>query len=922
MAFLYHTGTPHEGSTPHSGRYPWGSGENPNQHPKTFLDHVNSMRKEGLSDSEIAKGLGMTQHEFNNKYFYEDVKAKRQRGMTDKQIAEEKDISIRELKSKYSIAFTENRQGHISEAHRLQEQGLNKKQIADRFGVNESTVRGWLAEGASDHQNITLSTVDILKKEVSKSKYVDVGSGVAESMGITPTRLDTAVQYLVDNGYEKHKLQIPQVGTVDQMTTMKVLCAPGTTWKELRDHRNEIGIINARFNSPNGRSPLGLEPVKSISSKRIQVAYLEDGGIHKDGVIELRRGVEGLSLGNANYAQVRIGVDGTHFLKGMAIYSDNLPPGVDIRFNTNKSKYDPNIKSKLDVFKPMKTDKNGKVIEDNPFGATIKVGGQKGYLNIVREEGDWSTWRKTIASQFLSKQPLNLAKDQLNLTREIRKQELDEINALTNPIIKKHLLDQFADACDRDAVHLKAAAMSRQSSRVILPLDTIKPNQIYAPGYKDGEKVVLIRYPHGGTFEIPSLTVNNRNREGNKLFPAAQDAVGIHHSVAERLSGADFDGDTVLVIPNNKKRIVSTSHLKDLEGFDPKTAYPYKKGIKVMPDHGPNGTQMQMGKISNLITDMTLRGASEEQIARAVKHSMVVIDANKHKLDYEQSEKDNNIAELRRLYQSKTDSARAGGASTLISRAKSPVYIPHREVVKGERGINPETGERIFKETGKTRKDGTPKQTKTTQMANTSDAMTLVSKQRMPMEILYANHANQMKALANEARKGILSTKDPVISKQAQATYSSEVASLKRKVSDAVQHQPYERKAQVLANHTVSLMVVENPTMTKEDRKKAKAQAIVEMRYRLGGKKPSVTITDREWEAIQAGAVSKTTLKQVVRYADQDALKQRALPKEYKGLTSSKVQLAKVMKSNGYTMEEIAARFGVSKSTVSKAING
>ena len=51
-----------------------------------------------------------------------------------------------------------------------------------------------------------------------------------------------------------------------------------------------------------------------------------------------------------------------------------------------------------------------------------------------------------------------------------------------------------------------------------------------------------------------------------------------------------------------------------------------------------------MGKISNLITDMTLLGASEDKLARAVRHSMVVIDDEKHHLDYKQSEKDNNIA--------------------------------------------------------------------------------------------------------------------------------------------------------------------------------------------------------------------------------------------------------------------------------------
>lgn len=924
MSYLSHTGTPHEGATPHSGRYPWGSGKNPGQHPKTFAEHVDSMRKQGMTDKEIARGMKITMSEFENRYFYDKVKGMRAKGHTDKEIASKMNMSIRELKARYSIAFTENRKGHVAEAERLLERGLTKQEIANRFGVNESTVRSWLNKDISDRQSVTMSTVDVLKREVDRQKYIDIGSGVAESMGITPTRLDTAVQYLKDKGYEVHKIPVAQINNPDHKTNVKVLCEPGTTWRDLNEHRDEIGIINARFIDPEGRSVLGLKPVKSISSKRIEVAYLEDGGIHKDGVIELRRGVEGLSLGQANYAQVRIGVDGTHFLKGMAIYSDNLPDGIDIRFNTSKSKNDPKIKSKLDVFKPMKINEaTGKIDEKNPFGATIQEGGQRGYLNIVRKEGDWSKWKNTLASQFLSKQPLSLIKNQLALTREIRKQEYDEIQSLTNPIVKKHMLEQFADACDRDSVHLKAAAMARQGSHVILPLDTIKPDQIYAPGYRDGEKVVLVRYPHGGTFEIPELTVNNNNREGKRLFPSAEDAVGIHHTVAERLSGADFDGDTVLVIPNNKKRIVTKNPLKDLEGFDPKTAYPYKEGIKIMPAEGQEGTQMQMGKITNLIMDMTLSNtASDEHIARAVKHSMVVIDANKHKLDYKQSEKDNDIAELRRLYQQKADGGKPGGAATLITRAKSPVYVNQREPIKGPRGIDPVTGEKLYKETGRTRADGvTPKKTKSTKMAETKDARTLISKYNTPQEIEYAAHANAMKAMANTARKAILSTPDPTMNAEAKKVYAKEVQSLKDKVDRAVQHQPYERKAQILANHVVSMMVRENPTMDRDDKKKARSQAIVEMRARLGGKKPAVSITDREWEAIQSGAVSKATLLKVMRYADQDALKERAMPRSQKGMTEAKVSLIKQMRTNGYTLEEIAARFGVSKSTISRALH-
>lgn len=62
--------------------------------------------------------------------------------------------------------------------------------------------------------------------------------------------------------------------------------------------------------------------------------------------------------------------------------------------------------------------------------------------------------------------------------------------------------------------------------------------------------------------------------------------------------------------------------------------------------------EKQLDVVSNLITDMTIKGATDEELCRAVKHSMVVIDAVKHKLGYKQSEIDNDIESLKKKYQS------------------------------------------------------------------------------------------------------------------------------------------------------------------------------------------------------------------------------------------------------------------------------
>lgn len=878
MDFFRHSGTPHEGNTPHSGRYPWGSGENPKQRPGNFLERIQQMESQGMSEKDIAEGLGM---------------------------------SIRELRARKSLATNEARELRRAEVNRLAALGYSNVRIGKELGLNESTVRSLRDVSISDRKAMTKHTADLLRKEVEAKGYIDVGFGVAEGLGISRTRLDTAVQSLKDEGYEVYNnFKVEQAGIPGQYTTLKVLCKPGTTFRDLKDHEKDISLINERYTDPNGKTLYGLAPIQNISSDRIDIRYAEDGGTDKDGVIELRRGAEGLSMGAARYAQVRIGVDGTHYLKGMAIYADDLPDGIDIRFNTNKS----NTGNKLDALKKQKTLNDGTIDPDNPFGAMIKPGGQRGYLNIVNEEGDWGEWKKTLSSQMLSKQPIALAKTQLNLAKQMSEQEYSDISSLTNPVLKQHLLQQYADGCDRAAVHLKAASLPRQGSYVILPLDTIKPTDIYAPKLNNGDSVVLIRYPHAGTFEIPRLRVNNNNKEAQRLFKNAQDAVGIHHSVAAQLSGADFDGDTVLVIPDNNRKILNSPALKQLQSFDPSKEYPLPKGAKPI---SPRQKQIEMGIVSNLITDMTLHGGvPSEDIVKAVRHSMVVIDSEKHALDWKKSYKDNDIERLKKKYQAKDaepGKKQYGGSSTLISRAKSEVRVEARK----EKGIDPKTGKLIFE----TKPDAKYK-IKSTRMAETDDARTLISKRGTAIEYVYAEYANVMKANANKARKEMVTMDIPKKSPSAAKIYAKEVDSLESKLKKAVEHQPYERKAQIMANYVVSVKKQDNPSMTNEEIRKARAQALTEARSRYAnGKKPIIDITQSEWEAIQANAVSPTRLRTILNYADQDALKQMAMPRTASGLSNAQLSLAKSMSDNGYSQAEIAQRLGVSASTVSKALS-
>ena len=878
---LVHYGTPR-----HSGRYPWGSGKDPYQNAKGFFAERQRLRDQGLSDTDIARAWGMSTTEF------------RAIGM---HLGEEK------------------RAGDISRAVRMKQAGLPNTVIAEKMGINESSVRNLLSKDAREIKSNVNRTADILAEQAKKHKYIEYGAGVELNMGCSDATLRTAVEVLKQRGYVTNEVYIKQAGS-DKFTTLKVLSPPGTKRSDLMANRDKIRTPGIAADL-DGAFTTGIKKPSSISSKRIKVRYDEEGGTDMDGVIQIRRGVKDLSLGNSTYAQVRIAVDGTHYLKGMAMYSDDLPKGVDVVFNTNKKKGTPKLGPKDNtVLKPMKKD------PDNPFGATIrkqlyfkgKDGKQKlSAINIVNDEGTWDKWSQSLASQFLSKQSPVLAKKQLAKVREAKQKQYDDIMKLTNPSLRKKLLISLADDCDSASVHLKAKALPGQSSQVILPLPHMKKNEIYAPNYRDGEVVSLVRYPHGGTFEIPQLVVNNRNKKARRVLGQVTDAVGIHPSVAERLSGADFDGDSVVVIPHRgKTRIKATKPLKGLEGFDPKRAYPKYDGMKVMSD-----TQTQMGKISNLITDMTIKGASEQELARAVRHSMVVIDAEKHQLNYKQSERDNGIAALKKKYQS-------GGASTLISRASGEKPIPKRKIRSAREGggIDPKTGKKVWVETGESYIDSRGKKVLRTEraprMALTDDAYSLSSGTRM--ENLYAEHANSLKALANKARKEAVS--QPRVKKNPQAArrYSREVAELKAQINVARKAKPLERQAQVIANGVVDAKVRSNPDMSYKDRAKVTAMALKTARQRLGYDRNATRIrpTPLQYRAIQEGAVSQSMIDQILESADLDHLKSLAMPKQTQPLTRRQANRISIYRKNGSTVAEIADALGISPARVREYLSG
>ena len=980
MDILVHSGVAHDENPPGrgSGRYPWGGGDKPFQRPKDFLQQVARLRASGISDMEVAESVGI---------FTRDKRKPEGTGSPSR------------LRTAVRIAQHEEKLDLIRQCKALAKDGYGATKIAEMLDIpNESSVRGYLKEDAETKAANALITANDLRKIVDEKGPIYVGEGVSHQLNISEDRFKEALEILYFEGYEIRNGRVPQPTNPSHMTTTTVLAPPGTP-DSIAYKPSEINFIQNDYISMDGKTlDKGFQYPATLDSKRLIARYAEEGGTLKDGLVELRPGVKDIYLGDGvHYSQVRILVDGTHYIKGMAAYGDpkDFPPGVDLIFNTNKS-----IGTPL-----MNPDPNGKQVlksigkdPTNPFECTIKEhGGQsiwtddngEEHLSLINkraDEGDWGEWSKRLPSQFLAKQPLKFVNRQLDISKKDARKELDDILSLTNDDVKKYLLDKYADSVDGQAADLYAASVNGQMYQVLLPVNSLKDNEVYAPNYEDGETISLVRFPHAGIFEIATLTVNNNNEEADRMITKqAKDAIGINANNLKKLSGADTDGDTVMVLPHRGDVYVQSAPiLPGLKQFDIELEYGDHPGNV----HMKKGQQQQfnMGVISNLITDMTAGGAPNEHKEMADKHSMVVIDAVKHKYDWKQSEKDNKIEELKALYQRKIDengNIHIGGASTILSRAGAKLTLqgerkPGQLREDPETGkskvvyIDPETGDKLFTvidkpyryymdpndrdENGKKRtekdrrmfptdtpgmyrsRDGSrmlPKEDlvlskeyhrhyEVSAMTNTNDAMTLVSADRHPVELTYARYANYLKDLAREARKEYVSLKGIKYDPIANRTYADEVKSLNDKYIELEKKKPVEASALMEANTMIKAWYQDNPEATKEQVGKAKQRIVSYCRQKRGlnSSENTLQITPKEWEAIQAGAISSSKLQKLLTRADMDVVRQYATPKMGNKLTSTQITRIQSMHASGVKNSLIAETLGINVSTVIKYLDG
>lgn len=1031
-----------------SGRYMLGTGENPYQHEYDTRTEYNKLNGMGYSDAEIARVMGYSSvpalraavssssesYKIHRGQEFEKLRAQ---GLSNVEIAERLGVSegtVRNMIKKQNAGASVKRTKltNAKDVLRTSVEGIDSDgepfsmvdvgegtEMYMGFGIDtkNNALKALEAEGyvvttiqvgqVSNKNNKT--TVQILAK-VNDQQYV-IDNGVAGKTNVKGETV-TAAQNAVAKYAYSHLDQIqPCTSTICQNES-------GTEVARALEKPKQIDINRVLIADPTDPSPSGI--FDPTTGREYTMGEINSA---KDGTMILRPSAKDLTMteeGNSkitHYAQVRIactdgkGID--RYCKGMAMYGkeEDFPDGVDIIFYTNPGKVSADGKVYAE-----KVLKKQKAEEMNPFGADLKASGQRHYIdsdgneqlsavNILREEGDWGNYSTSLPSQFLAKQNVPLVKEQLTKTVSEAKEYIDTLNKIPNPQVRNKLLEDYADSLDSQAIHLNAAGVSEQRTQVILPCTSLRGTEynadgsvkrlgeIYAPGYGDGQKVAVIRYPHANTCEIPVLIVNNNNKEGRETIGFGKDAIGLPKSALDQLSGADTDGDTGTIIPvsllNNKGlNVDSKQYFKELVGFDAEATWPYTEGVtqvsKKWNGIDREGITMskaergqEMGLVTNLIMDMSTLGDSvpQEEHVRAIKYSMVAVDAYKHNIDWRQAREDLGIPEL----YSKYSSTSRGGGMTIFTRAKSqkqdvPEYKEGKYVNGKRLLIDPDTGDKLFTYTNGThaKKVGTDPETgkgiyddsiREKNKVSTEKlryawmegkgAASLASDNPSTKEQMYVEFSDTLHGMANSIRRSLnddtyhidkskVSDKDKtddglsyVKMKATRATADSDedkavIDSLRSKLDVAKRNAPKERLAQVYANAAIKARVDENPSLKTDDDalKKVKNAELAAARARTGanGKGTRVEISAKEYEAINSGKVPKTLISDVLKKSNTESLTKLATEStgSRKKLTAAQVARIKAWGNSNSksTPYQMAKSMGVSVSTINKVLSG
>lgn len=280
----------HYGTKRHSGRYPWGSGDNPYQHSGDFLSRVEELKKKGLSEKEILETINDS-------------------------LPDEYKMGLTEFRTARQKAGHDRKALEYDQIRALKDDGLGWKEIGDKLGMSESSVRSKynnaIGEKASQAEKIAAT----LKEEVDKKGMIDISEGANQVLGVSESKLDEAAYILeAEYGYQRYGVGIRQPTNVRQQTNITVLAKPEFDQKYAYQHQDQIDSLGDYHSDDGGETFTKLQRPSSLDSSRVAIRYGDEGGLDKDGVMEIRRGVPDLDLGKSHYAQVRILVDGDHFL--------------------------------------------------------------------------------------------------------------------------------------------------------------------------------------------------------------------------------------------------------------------------------------------------------------------------------------------------------------------------------------------------------------------------------------------------------------------------------------------------------------------------------------------------------------------------------------------------------------------------------
>ena len=240
--FLEHYGMPRR-----SGRYPWGSGEDPYQHSIDFIGRIDALKKKGWTETpeNIKKQFGLTTTEYSR----------------EKRLAN----NVRKM-------------SQIKTAIRLRDkEGMGATEIGRKMGVRESTVRGWFKQDEEGSVYQAKKTAEFLKDKVKeKGGMIDIGKNVEVELGISREKLDTAVLMLEKQGYHRYVGRVPQHTNVNQKTTQIVLAAPERKHAEIFKY-DKVKTINDYVSKDNGETfEKKFTYPSSMDSKRLKVRYADD----------------------------------------------------------------------------------------------------------------------------------------------------------------------------------------------------------------------------------------------------------------------------------------------------------------------------------------------------------------------------------------------------------------------------------------------------------------------------------------------------------------------------------------------------------------------------------------------------------------------------------------------------------------------